>query len=310
MPRPLPAITLAVLCLASRADATYSITGADSATGLVGGAGASCVPYEVIVIYAPAPGAGAVHIQAGFDDAARDQAVAMLAGGATPGEVVAAVSDARAHPDAPQMQYGVVDTLGRTAAYTGPEAQAYAGHRRGDTGTFAYTAQGNILTSAAVVGQASAAFEASGCDLADRLMRALEAGADGGEGDNRCTGEGLAARSAYLQVDRPDEPAGSWLRISVPDITPADPIAAVREAYDAWRLDHPCPVIDEPDPGDDGGGASKDGSPTDPPIATGCGATRQPPGDARHGVAAVALAVAALRRRMRRLRWRRGDGGA
>jgi uncharacterized Ntn-hydrolase superfamily protein len=299
MHRPSGAIAMAVLCLASRADATYSITGADTATGFVGGAGASCVPYEVIVIYASAPDHGALNVQAGFDDPARDQAVALLADGATPDEVIAAVSDSTVHPEAPQMQYGVVDTVGRTAAYTGLEAQAYAGHRTGAAGSFAYTTQGNLLTSAAVVDQAAAAFESDGCDLPDRLMRALEAGAQNGEGDNRCTGEGLPARSAYLQVDRPGEPAGSWLRISVPDVTPDSPIAVLRDAYQAWRLDHPCPPVDVPDDG--GGGATDDGASADPTRDGACATAPGPHGGALHMMALAGLGMAWLQWR---LQWR------
>ncbi|MEJ7728276.1 MAG: DUF1028 domain-containing protein [Polyangiaceae bacterium] len=306
MSRPRGAIAMALLCLASRAHATYSITGADTATGLVGGAGASCVPYEVIVIYASAPDHGAFNVQAGFDDPARDQAVALLANGATPDEVIAAVSDATVHPEAPQMQYGVVDTLGRTAAYTGPDAQAYAGHRSGEAGTFAYTAQGNILTSAAVLEQAAAAFESAGCDLPDRLMRALEAGADGGEGDSRCTDEGLPARSAYLQVDRPGEPAGSWLRISVPDVTPDDPIVALRAAYDAWRLDHPCPAIEIPGAGsggdDDGAAVDTGAAGGAAPAGGGCSVGVPAMGSRMASALAIALLLAANRRRRRAAR--------
>lgn len=305
-----PAVTaLAGLGMPPRdAHATWSITGADSDTGMVGSAGASCVPYEVIVIHAAVPGRGAFDIQAGFDDAARDEALALLADGATPDEVIAAVSDVSAHPGAPEMQYGVVDVLGASAAYTGPEAQPWAGHQRGSVGALSYSAQGNILTSPAVVAQAASAFETAGCDLPDRLVRALEAGAAHGEGDNRCTPEGLPARSAFLEVDRPGEAAGSWLRISIPDVTPDDPLVGLRSAYDAWRLEHPCPE----GAGGNGGGGGAGGAGSEPPTGATTGdegscamAPARPPATATSLLSGVAtMALAAARRA------RRGSAGA
>lgn len=110
--------------------------------------------------------------------------------------------------------------------------------RQGELGALTYSVQGNILTSAAVLDQAIAALPA-GCDLPDRLMRALEAGAANGEGDNRCTPGGIPADSAFLQVDRDGEPAGSYLVLDVTDTAPDDPIARLRAQYDAWRASHP-----------------------------------------------------------------------
>jgi uncharacterized Ntn-hydrolase superfamily protein len=287
-----------VLLLAPhRAHATYSITAADREARAVGGAGASCVPYEVIVIYDSAPGHGALNIQAGFDDAAKEAAVALLENGATPEDVIAAVTDESLYPGAAQMQYGVVDVDGRAAAHTGPEAQPHASHRTGAVGQYAYATQGNLLTSELVLERAGTAFEQSGCDLAEKLMLALEAGAEDGEGDERCLAEGLPARSAYLQVDRAGEAAGSFLRISVPDVTPDDPIAALRAQLDVWRLDHPCPELDaspaEPD------------HDHDEPSAGGCQlrATRSlaRPGAWWCLLCGVAAVVAARRRRRRAL---------
>ena len=280
-------VVAAALLGSTPAHATYSITATDQDASLVGGAGASCVPYEVIVIYASAPGHGALNIQAGFDDAARDAAKALLGDGVAPDEVIAAVTDPSFDPEAPQMQYGVVDLEGRAAGYTGPEAQPYAGHRTGAVGPYTYATQGNLLTSARVLEQAAAAFEERGCDLVEKLMLALEAGADEHEGDSRCTGEGLPAKSAYLQVDRAGEPAGSFLRISVPDVTPQDPIAALRAQLDVWRLDHPCP---EP--------VAPDDAQADESSAGGCRAAGGATPIRRTWTWwALALAAAALRRR-------------
>jgi MYXO-CTERM domain-containing protein len=81
--------------------------------------------------------------------------------------------------------------------------------------------------------------EASGCDLADRLMRALEAGAHGGAGDTRCTPGGIPADSAFLQVDGED---GTVVQLEAVNTAPADPIAMLRAQYDVWRAANPCPV--------------------------------------------------------------------
>ena len=63
----------------------------------------------------------------------------------------------------------------------------YKEDRQGTSGAFTYSVQGNILTSRAVIDRAEVAFPETGCDLADRLMLALEGGAMNGEGDSRCT---------------------------------------------------------------------------------------------------------------------------
>ena len=56
------------LLVATSALATYSVVATDSATGQVGGAGTSCVgSLAVSIIYASAPGHGAVHARALFE---------------------------------------------------------------------------------------------------------------------------------------------------------------------------------------------------------------------------------------------------
>jgi uncharacterized Ntn-hydrolase superfamily protein len=229
---------LALLVGASPASATWSVAAADATAA--GSAGASCVPYEVIRIQGIAPGLGVVDAQAYFDDAARDEAVSLLAERRSPDEILAIITDPAVHPVAPKMQYGIVDTLGRTAGYTGPQASAFAAHETGSIDGYAYSIQGNLLTSARVLDQAEEAFVARGCDLADKLMVALEAGAANGEGDGRCTPDGLPAKSAFLEVQSSSELV---LRVSLPDVSPDDPIVRLREEFDLWRQDHPCPAI-------------------------------------------------------------------
>src|SRR5690606_29359459 len=101
--------------------------------------------------------------------------------------------------------------------------------------------QGNILTGAQVLTQAAGAFELEACDLAERLMRALEAGADNDHGDSRCAEDrGIPSDSAFLQVDRPGEPAGDYLSLRVPTSGQQNPLVALREQFDQWRDAHPC----------------------------------------------------------------------
>jgi hypothetical protein len=67
-------------------------------------------------------------------------------------------------------------------------------------------------------------------------MRALEAGAHGGEGDNRCTAQGIPSDSGFIEVD-------GLLRISVRGTAPESAVVALRTDFDRWRQAHPCPMV-------------------------------------------------------------------
>ncbi len=233
---------LSLLALTPPAHATYSIVASDSDTGQVGGAIASCVgAFSLSIVYRSVPGAGAVHAQASVGVDGRDRAVELLDLGTPPADIIAEITDPAFDPNAAVRQYGIVDLMGRAAGWTGGGTGAYAEDRQGGTSLVTVSIQGNILTGDAVLDQAEAAF-AAGCDLADSLMLALEAGGENGEGDSRCTPSGIPADSAFLQVDRPDEPPGSWLSIDVVDTAPDSPLPLVRAQYDEWRLANPCPA--------------------------------------------------------------------
>ncbi len=79
-----------------------------------------------------------------------------------------------------QRQVGIVDARGNVANYTGDECMEWAGARHGEN----YTAQGNLLTSEAVVEAMGEAFEKTEEELAKKLMAALIAGQEKG-GDRR-----------------------------------------------------------------------------------------------------------------------------
>jgi uncharacterized Ntn-hydrolase superfamily protein len=93
-------------------------------------------------------------------------------------EVVRRLTDA--DPKREHRQLGVVDALGRSAAWTGSKCRPWAGHLTGD----GYACQGNILRSERVVPAMARAFEEAEGTLARRLYAALRAGARAG-GDRR-----------------------------------------------------------------------------------------------------------------------------
>jgi len=235
---------LVALLVAGRAHATYSIVGVDTVTREVGGAGTSCLRgSDVYIIYGSVPGVGVVHAQATFNQDGRDRAVELLEAETAPADIMAELTSAAFDRNADVRQYAVADVAGMVVGFTGAGTGDYAGDAQGSLLGFGYSVQGNILTSEAVITQAAQAFEAGGCDLAERLLRALEAGAQGGEGDSRCTSRGLPSDSAFVEVDRPGEPAGSYLELHVPSSGDENPLTELRSAFDDWRATHPCPSM-------------------------------------------------------------------
>lgn len=233
---------------------TYSIVGSDTQSGELGGAGTSCLAGEdVYVIYGAAPGIGVVHAQAYYNLNGRSRALSLLGQGQSPEAVIADITRPSFDSNARIRQYGVVDAHGISAAFTGPGTDAYAADRQGSVGTFGYSVQGNILTSGAVLDQAARAFEVGGCDLGERLMNALEAGARNREGDSRCAPLGIPSDSAFLQVEAPGLPIGGYLALRVESSGRENPLPLLRQKLDAWRLEHPCPVVSATLPNQDAG---------------------------------------------------------
>ena len=88
-----------------------------------------------------------------------------------------------------QRQVGIVDNQGRSAAHTGKQCFAWAGHHT-DEG---FTCQGNILAGQQVVEAMAQAYTSAQGELADRLYAALVAGDNAG-GDSR----GKQASALYV----------------------------------------------------------------------------------------------------------------
>ncbi|KAB1191259.1 MULTISPECIES: DUF1028 domain-containing protein [Haloferax] len=100
------------------------------------------------------------------------------------------------------------------SAFTGDECVEWAGHHVGD----GYTVAGNMLAGSDVVDATAEAYESTDCDMAERLVSALEAGEAAG-GDDR--GE----MSAAVLVHAPGPEFYHNLRVDLSD----DPVSDLRE---------------------------------------------------------------------------------
>jgi uncharacterized Ntn-hydrolase superfamily protein len=187
--------------------ATFSILGYDSETGEVGGAVQSRV-FSVGngVLWAEAD-VGVVATQAIVDVGYGPRALALLREGLSPERIVKKVWDDDPDPR-PQdwskqgRQFAVMNAKGEVAAFTGPKAPDWAGHK---IGKFC-SAQGNILAGEAVVKGMVEAFEKATGHLSLRLLAALEAGQAAG-GDKR------GMQSAALLIVKKN--GGVWLNHDV-----------------------------------------------------------------------------------------------
>ena len=158
--------------------ATFSILGYDPATGEVGGAVQSRV-FSVGngVLWAEAD-VGAAATQAVVDVSYGPKCLALLREGLKPADIIKRVWESDPDPR-PQnwskqgRQFAVINAKGEAAAFTGPKADAWAGHKVGKN----CTAQGNILAAPAVVDGTVEAFEKAEGRLALRLVAGPGGGA-------------------------------------------------------------------------------------------------------------------------------------
>jgi uncharacterized Ntn-hydrolase superfamily protein len=204
--------------------ATFSILGFDPASGEIGGAVQSRV-FSVGngVLWAEAE-VGIVATQAIVDVSYGPQALALLRRSLAPSEVVKGVRESDPDPRPENWskegrQFAVMNAKGEAAAFTGPKATPWAGHK---LGRFC-SAQGNILAGAEVVDRMVEAFERTEGHLSFRLLAALEASQAAG-GDKR------GMQSAAMLIVK--KGGGVWLnndtvlRLQVDDHT--EPIQELR----------------------------------------------------------------------------------
>jgi uncharacterized Ntn-hydrolase superfamily protein len=159
--------------------ATYSIAACDLEARQWGVAVQSKFLAVGSVVPWAEPEVGAIATQAYANPSYGPNGLALLREGLSAQEAVdrlTAEDEGRA-----ERQLGIVDGQGRSASFTGPGCNDWAGGRTGD----GYAAQGNILVGAETVDALAATFEATaGLPLVERLIECLAAAQAAG-GDRR-----------------------------------------------------------------------------------------------------------------------------
>jgi len=123
-------------------------------------------------------GVGAIATQANTNIQYGIQGLKLLRMGYSPEEALQIML--RRDPGRETRQAIIIDSQGRTAAFTGRQTLDWKGHLIGEN----YVAAGNLLVGGGVIEAMSRTFERAGGCLAERLMSALEAGEEAG-GDRR-----------------------------------------------------------------------------------------------------------------------------
>src|SRR5688572_9539154 len=157
-------------------EGTFSIIGRDPATGELGIA----VHSKTIAVGARTRGGkGGVAVfahQSASNPMYSTIGVELLEAGLTPQQALDMML--RSDEGRDNRQVAILDSRGRTAAFTSPTITDWKGHRCGAN----YCAQGNTLTGPQVVEAMALSFEASSGPLAERLLDALDAAqAQGGD---------------------------------------------------------------------------------------------------------------------------------
>ena len=199
---------------------TFSLTGRCAETGMFGVAVTSSSMAVAARCAFVRAGVGAVATQNITDPRLGPMALDFMEDGMSATQALEAILSE--HIDSPYRQLALVDAGGRTADFSGAKT---LGCHAVATGEGAVAA-GNLLSDAGVPEAMLHAFaDSAGDHLAERLLRALEAGlaAGGEEGPVRSAGMVVANRQAWPYID---------LRV---DWSDGDPIADLRAVWQGWQ---------------------------------------------------------------------------
>lgn len=199
---------------------TFSIVAHCSRTGQLGVAVSTAVPAVGALCPYVRAGVGAVSTQSWVNPYLAIEALDLMQDGKSAPQ---ALDMALSRDEAKGLrQIGVVDAMGRAAAWTGESCTQWQGHTVGEH----FSVQGNMLVSEATTAAMAAAFRGSEpLELAERLLVAMEAGQAAG-GDKR------GRQSASLKVFGQEDYALLDLRVD----EHAHPVAELRRVYAIARL--------------------------------------------------------------------------
>lgn len=212
--------------LIQKLSATFSLVARCSRTNEVGVCVATAIPAVGSVVPYAEAGIGAIATQALTNVIYGTEGLQLLRSGLSPEEALERLLKEDAERESRQVI--IIDAHGRTAAFTGKACVDWKGHMIGEN----YVAAGNMLVTAQVIQAMAEAFETSGGELEERLLRALEAGQKAG-GDKR------GKRSAALTVMKRPEYRGVRPFIDLRVDYHEDPVKELRnilEAYRAWSI--------------------------------------------------------------------------
>jgi len=208
---------------------TFSVLATDR-FGAVGMAVTSSSPAVAARCIHLRPGVGGASSQNITDPRLGGELLDALASGLDAEAAIASVVTGREHIE--HRQLTVLDLDGRGAAYSGAGSLGIHRHVVGHD----VVAAGNLLAAPEVVDAVAEGFQATGGELEERLLAALEAGLAAG-------GEAGPVRSAGLAVVRDVAWRVTDLRVDWSD----DPIAALRDLLGVWlpqRDDYVTRAID------------------------------------------------------------------
>jgi uncharacterized Ntn-hydrolase superfamily protein len=148
---------------------TYSIVARDPATGEMGVAVQTHVPFVGVGVPWAEAGVGAVATQSVTDPNYGKLGLEMMRAGKS---APAALKSLLAGDDEREnRQVAMIDSQGRVAAHTGTKCIEAAGHRTGKD----YSVQANLMANDRIWPAMAKAFESAKGDLADRMLAALDA---------------------------------------------------------------------------------------------------------------------------------------